>query len=109
MKKLMLFIAMISFGITACKSTKDNVQVDDNVETRSDRKEGKKGDKSRLSPDQMIAQMDADKDGRLSRSEVKGPLAKGFDKIDTNSDDYLSLEELKNAPKPQRGQRGGRG
>lgn len=58
---------------------------------------------------QLIAEMDANKDGKLSKDEVKGPLANDFSKIDTNEDGYISEEELENAPKPERGggQRGG--
>ncbi|WP_339662607.1 EF-hand domain-containing protein, partial [uncultured Polaribacter sp.] len=31
-----------------------------------------------------------------------GPLAESFSKIDTNEDGFISKEELKNAPKPER-------
>ena len=47
--------------------------------------------------------MDADNDGMLSKTEVKGPLAENFSSIDTNNDGKLSETELKNAPKPQGG------
>ncbi|GAA0748238.1 EF-hand domain-containing protein [Gaetbulibacter jejuensis] len=57
---------------------------------------------------ELIKEMDANGDGKLSKEEVKGPLAEDFSKIDTNEDGFLSLEELKNAPKPSRDERGGR-
>ncbi|RFC53863.1 EF-hand domain-containing protein [Brumimicrobium aurantiacum] len=38
--------------------------------------------------------MDTDKDGKLSESEVKGPLAKEFATIDTDENGFLTLEEL---------------
>ncbi|MFK7785613.1 MAG: EF-hand domain-containing protein [Crocinitomicaceae bacterium] len=50
---------------------------------------------------ELLTEMDEDKDGQLSRSEVKGPLEQNFTEIDTNRDDFLSVEELKNAPKPE--------
>lgn len=57
---------------------------------------------------QLIAEMDTDNDGQLSKNEVKGPLANDFSTVDSNSDGYLSKEELENAPKPQGGgQKGG--
>ncbi len=61
--------------------------------------------------DQLFAQMDSNKDGKLSKTEVKGPLANDFAKIDTNSDGYISKDELNKAPKPngQRPQQGGGG
>ncbi len=52
--------------------------------------------------------MDANNDGKLSESEVKGPLKKDFSKIDTNDDGFLTVEELEKAPKPER-QGGGQG
>ena len=51
---------------------------------------------------QLIEEMDANNDGKLSKSEVKGPLANDFSKIDNNNDGFLSKEELKNAPRPER-------
>ncbi len=51
----------------------------------------------------LIEQMDTNKDGKLERSEVKGPILDDFDKIDLNEDGFLTLEELKKAPKPKGG------
>lgn len=51
---------------------------------------------------QLLKEMDADKDGKLSKNEVKGPLQKDFDKIDANEDGFLTEKELKKAPKPKR-------
>ncbi|EOR94471.1 hypothetical protein ADIARSV_2317 [Arcticibacter svalbardensis MN12-7] len=52
----------------------------------------------------LFLQMDSNKDGKLAKSEVKGPLANDFAKIDTNSDGFISKEELNKAPNPS-GQR----
>ena len=60
------------------------------------------------STEEIFAQLDSDKDGKLSKTEVKGPLANDFAKIDTNSDGYISKEELNKAPKPS-GQRPSQG
>ena len=48
----------------------------------------------------LIAEMDTNKDKKLSKEEVNGPLAKDFSKIDTNNDGYLSKAELEKAKKP---------
>lgn len=57
--------------------------------------------------DGMIEHLDADGDGAISEDEFPGP-AEHFDRIDTDSDGYLTLEELQAAgPPPQRGRRGG--
>jgi Ca2+-binding EF-hand superfamily protein len=42
-----------------------------------------------------LADMDTDKDGKISRAEAKGGLAKAFDQIDTNKDGFLDKEELR--------------
>ncbi|WP_394697289.1 hypothetical protein [Pseudoxanthomonas japonensis] len=46
--------------------------------------------------DERFAAMDANKDGRLSRDEMKdkGRFAERFDALDTNKDGFLSKEEL---------------
>lgn len=38
--------------------------------------------------------MDANKDGKLSKDEVKGPLSDEFSEIDKNKDGFISKEEL---------------
>ena len=45
--------------------------------------------------DNMLQRMDANKDGKISREEAKGPLAQAFDKFDTNKDGFLDREELR--------------
>lgn len=53
--------------------------------------------------EQLIEKMDENKDGKLSKAEIKGPLKKNFDKVDTNEDGFISEEEFAEAPKPKRG------
>ena len=57
------------------------------------------------SVDEIFKQLDANKDGKLAKKEVKGPLKNDFDKIDSNEDGFISKKELKNAPKPERKER----
>jgi Ca2+-binding EF-hand superfamily protein len=71
--------------------------------TAQDRK--KDGNGSNDGPpsiEKLFKQMDADKDGKLSKAEVKGPLKEDFNKVDANEDGYLSKEEIEKAPKPKR-------
>ncbi len=55
---------------------------------------------------ELIKEMDANEDGKLSEYETKGPLKKRFSKIDTDEDGFITEEEFKNAPKPKRKERG---
>ena len=42
-----------------------------------------------------LTEMDADKDGKLAKNEVQGPLERRFDENDTNGDGYLDADEQK--------------
>jgi len=50
----------------------------------------------------IIAEMDSNKDGKLSKNEIKGPLVNEFSTVDTNNDGFISLEELKNVNQEKR-------
>ena len=52
--------------------------------------------------EQLFKDLDANKDGKLSVKEVKGPLKNHFEKVDLNEDGFLTKEELEKAPKPRR-------
>ena len=105
MKYAFLIFAIAMTSMISCKSSKEAVADDVSTEVRGDRK-GERGGKRNMN--EMFAQMDANSDSRLSKLEVKGPLADNFDKIDTNGDGYIIIEEMKNAPRPKRGSRGPR-
>ena len=52
--------------------------------------------------EQLLKDMDANEDGKLSKDEVKGPLKDEFATIDTDEDGFIIEEEFKKAPKPER-------
>ena len=52
---------------------------------------------------QLLAQMDTNKDSKLSSSEVKGPLKENFSTVDANGDGYITETEFNKAPKPKGG------
>ena len=88
-----ILLAAVIFTAFSCKSTKES---------------GGNGSQSgQPSVTEIFQQMDTNKDGKLSKKEVKGPLLTDFSKIDTNSDGFISVQELEKAPKPsgQRSQR----
>lgn len=80
-------------ALTACNLTSNQAQ-----------EHGKQRQKGTRPPSisELFIQMDTNKDGKLSKREVKGPLQNDFSKIDSNGDGYLSKTELEKAPKPQR-------
>ena len=43
----------------------------------------------------LLALMDTNKDAKLSKSEVKGPLKQQFSTVDINKDGFISKDELK--------------
>ena len=42
----------------------------------------------------MIEDLDANKDGKISKDEARGRLKEDFDKIDLNKDGFIDREEL---------------
>jgi hypothetical protein len=56
--------------------------------------------KKRPVPEEVMQKLDANKDNKISKEEAKGPLKKNFEKVDNNKDGYITLVEIKNAPKP---------
>lgn len=53
--------------------------------------------------EQLIEKMDANDDGKLSKSEIKGRLKENFEKVDLDEDGFITAEEFEEAPKPKRG------
>ena len=51
---------------------------------------------------ELLKQMDKNEDGKLAKSEIKGPLKNDFDKVDTDEDGFITEKEFKKALKPNR-------
>lgn len=98
MKKTVITLALAAITMVgvSCASQKNK--------TKDDKpRGGQEPDITRL-----LAEMDSNADGKLSKSEAKGPLQNNFSQIDTNNDGFITREELANAPKPE-GRPGGGG
>ncbi len=89
-----VFVMLLAMG---CNSQKSTANADANRPARGERGQPPSVDD--------VFKMDANKDGKLSKDELKGPLARDFSKIDTDNDGFITRKELENAPKPERGQR----
>ncbi len=59
--------------------------------------------------EKLLEQMDANKDGKISKAEAKGKIAEFFDQLDTNKDGYLDKEELGRAAARFVANQGGKG
>jgi Ca2+-binding EF-hand superfamily protein len=57
---------------------------------------------NRPSFEQLLKNMDSNEDGKLSKSELKGPLNNQFEKADTDEDGFVTKEEFENFPRPKR-------
>jgi hypothetical protein len=53
-------------------------------------------------PAELMRQMDTDRNGKISKTEARGPLQQDFDRIDTNGDGFIDAEELGKMRPPRR-------
>ena len=87
----------------ACNSSKKTAETVE--QTAPKRQQGQPGrQQGPRDAAQTIARMDANSDGKLSISEVKGPLKENFAKIDSNGDGFLNKAEIESV-KPRGGKR----
>lgn len=103
MNKFLLVLFAAALTTVGCSTQKTTTAT---TEQKTNERPARNGE--RPSTDEMFANFDTNKDGKLAKAEVKGPLADNFAKIDTNGDGFITKEEMAKAPRPQRGQGGGR-
>lgn len=94
---------------TSC-SKKSTETIDTDIKTTPDER-SQRGKKNSEAPrfTEILRQMDSNGDGKISKSEAKGPMIDQFSKIDSNEDGQITADEYKHAPRPnrKRGQRSG--
>lgn len=102
MKKLIVLSTFVCI-MFACHTKKKENNIPDKNHPEGGREKRPDGPPSF---DKLLSKMDANEDGKLETSEVKGPLKQDFSKIDTDGDGFISKYELENAPKPQERDKG---
>lgn len=116
MKKILILILAVStLSVISCNSSKKAQKAKEAEQAEMAKKAemekaemAKKGDRPKRpggqngppTPEAMMERMDADGDGRLAKSEVRGRLAERFAEIDANSDGFLNIAEIENMPRP---------
>ena len=86
-----LAIMTLVIAFTSCGSSKETTK---NKTGRQKTEHREQGNGQRPDASQIIARMDVNKDGRISRSEAKGKLKENFDRRDKNNDGYITEDEL---------------
>ena len=64
---------------------------------------GDRGSQGKRDPAKMIEKVDADGDGKISKTEMPEKLQKRFEKLDANADGFIDLNELKSAAQKREG------
>ena len=113
MKDYIKFSTFLCFGLimvfaVACSPKTAETTTDNNPpKTTSNEKPNRpnrpqKGQRKRPTFEKVLADLDTDKDGKLSKEEAKGPLAKSFSKADTNEDGFITEEEFNQMKPPKK-------
>ncbi len=64
------------------------------TETVYGQNESERGAQPPPSFTELLKDMDTNKDGKLAKSEVKGPLKNDFDTLDANNDGFITKSEF---------------
>ncbi|MEM0938737.1 MAG: EF-hand domain-containing protein [Bacteroidota bacterium] len=106
MKKIAKTTILASCILMMVGCASQNNQTSDNRSPTAQRGQhgpgGRGGQVGSPSFSQLLSQMDSNGDSKLSKSEVKGPLANDFARVDSDEDGFITESELENAPKPLR-------
>ncbi|MEO1263815.1 MAG: EF-hand domain-containing protein [Bacteroidota bacterium] len=106
MKKIILKITVLGvlFLFMGACSKKTATQDSDSNRPSKEQRRQPRGERPQFSD--LLSEMDGNKDGKLSKAEVKGPLQNNFSEIDKDNDGFISETEFESAPPPPR--RGGK-
>lgn len=87
----------------ACNSTKDTDSAKADVENV--RSQDENTEASEMAIDRMTRKFksfDANRDGKLAKTEVNERFAKYFDEVDADGDGFVTMKEIQESPLSQR-------
>jgi Ca2+-binding EF-hand superfamily protein len=87
---LILFIASCNQNATSPSST----QSAENSKTTSPNAERATRNGKKPEFKNVLARVDTNNDGKISKSEAKGPLVNAFDKLDADGDGFITEKEF---------------
>lgn len=99
---LMLVLASCSQKTSTATANTQGTSATPQANQRGSGERGQRGGRERPQFADLLTKMDANKDGKIELSETEGRMRENFTKIDTNADGFITEEEFKNAPRPQR-------
>ena len=97
-KFLTIISLVLIFGACSQKTQEAASSTANKVRNKEDRP--KRGGPQQFS--KLLEKMDTNNDGQISASEVQGRLKENFSQIDADSNGFITEEEMKNAPRPER-------
>lgn len=88
-----LAITGLVVAFTSCNSSKETTNTNVSID-----KKALRGQSNEKHPDasQMLVRMDANKDGKISKTEARGKLKENFNLRDVNEDGYITDNEMRN-------------
>ncbi len=98
---ILLATSLLVLSVVSCNTNKNSQESPASASERPAR-QGRPGGGTPPNFSDLLDQMDANNDLKLSEEEVQGPLKERFSTVDENGDGFITAEEFANMPAPAR-------